>query len=275
MSGISPTKKRKANDGRATASDDTSHDVETNGGDCDEKSPPTQSCYGNLSQQMDAMMQIMLRMEEKCNRLEAKCNSLENIVKEQVESLDAKIDKKFKQHEYNDMLVRNDSWKYPALLHPVEYPLSRFEYLTENLGFDEDEADYLIDTGDVLREATGKMRQGKFPSQPSDSRGRGISLTFTNTEVIFRDEVDNNILPHWKEFASALKQFTPAFGVLPDGCVSFFRLENLQLGHNAMMLMKDALMNKPFHSLAFVNTCNTEGEGHADGMSVDAIVSII
>jgi hypothetical protein len=65
MSGISPTKKRKANDGRATASDDTSHDVQTDGDSSDEKSPPTQSCYRNLSQQMDTMMQIMLRMEEK------------------------------------------------------------------------------------------------------------------------------------------------------------------------------------------------------------------
>jgi hypothetical protein len=195
-------------------------------------------------------------------------------MKEQVDSLDAKIDKKFKQHEYNDMLVRNQSWKYPALVHTVAESRS-FEYWTENLGFNDDEAEYLIDTGDMLREAAEKMRQGEFPSQPSDSRGRGVNLTFPNTEVIFRDEVDKNLLPHWKEFTSALKQFTPAFGVLPDGCVSFFRLENLQLENDAMMLMKDALMNKPFHSLAFVNTCNTEGEGHDYGMSVDAIVSII
>src|SRR5210317_2612603 len=95
MSGT--TKKRKANDGRATPSDDT-HDVQSNGGGCDDhQSPSARSCGGNLSQQMDAMMQIMLRMEEKCNRLEAKCDSLENIVKEQVESLHMKIDGTVKQ----------------------------------------------------------------------------------------------------------------------------------------------------------------------------------
>ena len=93
MIGISPTKKRKAHDGRITASGEDTHDVQTNGGGCDKKS------YGNLSQQMDTMMQIMLRMEEKCNRLEDKCNSLENrlesnsqSMKEQVDSLHAKID---------------------------------------------------------------------------------------------------------------------------------------------------------------------------------------
>lgn len=94
MSGIKPTKKRKAKDGRATtAPDDTSHGVQIDDDGCDKKSPSTQSCSGNLSQQMDTMMQIMLRMEDKCNRLEAKCNSLENIVKEQVDLLDVKIDK--------------------------------------------------------------------------------------------------------------------------------------------------------------------------------------
>src|SRR5210317_973543 len=99
MSGISRTKKRKASDGRITASGDDTHDVQTNGGGCDKKSPPTQSCNGNLSQ-LDRMEKIMLRMEEKCNRLEAKCDSLENIVKEQVESLHTKIDGTVKQNKF-------------------------------------------------------------------------------------------------------------------------------------------------------------------------------
>ena len=80
-SGSSSTKKRKASN--------TQHDVDISY--CDGSS--AQSCYGNLSQQMDTMMQIMLRMEEKCNRLEDKCNSLENIVREQADLLHTKIDK--------------------------------------------------------------------------------------------------------------------------------------------------------------------------------------
>jgi hypothetical protein len=71
MSDNSSTKKRKANDSRVTASDDTYHEQIDDDGCDDHQSPSARSCSGNLSQQMDTMMQIMLRMEEKCNRLEA------------------------------------------------------------------------------------------------------------------------------------------------------------------------------------------------------------
>ena len=171
MSCISTTKKwKKAYDDRATASDDT-HDVQTDGDDgCDKKSPPTQSCYGNLSQQMDAMMQIMLRTEEKCNRLESKCNSLENIVKQvdsKIDSLDAKMDKKFKQHGYHSLLAMNHSWKYSA---PV-YSEREWVEQIEKHGYDDDEAIYLSETSDKLREATERMRRGEFPT--CDVRVRG------------------------------------------------------------------------------------------------------
>lgn len=142
--------------------------------------------------------------------------------------------------------------------------------------YDDYEAEYLSETGEMLTEATVSLRRGKFPNQrhPSD-RGKGICLTLDDTEVVFRDNINNNLLPYWREFASALKQFTPAFGVLPDGFGSFLFLENLQLQNDAMLLMKDALMNKPFQSLAFINNFNGDGGGHNGGMSLCAIVSII
>jgi hypothetical protein len=77
---------------------------------------------------------------------------------------------------------------------------------------------------------------------------------------------------HWAEFARALKQFTPAFGVLPDGCETYFNLENVQLTGNVPRLLKDALMNKPFQTLKFVNKADV---GDNEGMKIVDIIDIM
>jgi hypothetical protein len=240
---------------------------------------------------MDAMMQIMLRMEEKCNRLEAKCDSLENILKEQVESLhtkidetakqqhhsletilkeqvdslDAKIDKKFKQHEYNNMLAGNQSWEYSARVYPFE------TWMEE--GCDGDEAEYLSETSDNLREITESLRRGKFPNE--NDKMKKIIVELDEDGPTFNYTVNNYLQPHWREFSDALKQFTPAFGVLPDDCETSLCFCNVQLNHNVMLLIKDALMNQPFQRLVFMNHRSTRAvDGNCLGMSVDAIVDI-
>jgi hypothetical protein len=272
MSGISTTKKRKANDSRVTASDDDTHDVQIGDEGCDDhQSPSAQTCYGNFSQQIDTMMQIMLRMEEKCNRLEAKCDSLENIVKHvdsKVDSLDAKIDKKFKQHGYHSLLAMNHSWKYSA---PVYSEREWMEKLEEC--YDHDEAEYLSETSEKLREATEKMRRGEFPT--CDVRVRGINVDLDEDTPIFDHNINNYLLPHWSEFAAALKQFTPAFDVLPHDLGTHLNFYNVQLNHDAMLLMKDALMNKPFRELTFMTDGNRAGNTHRRGMSINAIEDIV
>ena len=42
--------------------------------------------------------------------------------------------------------------------------------------------------------------------------------------------------PHWEEFANALKQFDPAFGVLPDGYETYFNLVNIQLEDSVVVM---------------------------------------
>ena len=174
MSSSSPSKKRKANDGRGatTASDDTNHVSGTlsswlgyyfSGRRGKLSAPPPASCNDNLSQKMDRMEQIMLRMEEKCNRLEEKCNSLENSLKEHVDSkvddaidsLDAKIDQKFKQHAYNDMIQKNQSWEYAAQFYSEDFLVDE--------GFEFDDARYIIEASETLSGATEKMRRGRIP----------------------------------------------------------------------------------------------------------------
>ena len=90
---------------------------------------------------------------------------------------------------------------------------------------------------------------------------------------IFSEAANDELLPHWKEFAAALKQFTPAMNLLSDNCEMFFTLSLVQLNHEAMLLIKDALIGKPFRTLSFTN--NDNGEDDPAGMSVDATVDIV
>ena len=158
----SPTKKRKASDGRATV--DGPHDVNTgntnDGGflsswfgyfsgrrDDASAGPPNNEQFIQQSlSKMDRMEQIMMRMEEKlatvsslesrCEQLEKKCCSLENKLEStsqstkehmnrletKVDTVHVKLDKSLKFHEYNEMMMKNQHWKYSAIVHSMDDP---------------------------------------------------------------------------------------------------------------------------------------------------------
>ncbi len=275
------TKKRKANDGRATVSH---HDGGGGGGlfsswlsyfsgrSGDGTSPTAQSTCGgeNLTQKLDAMMQMMSRMEEKlttvsslerrCENLEAECSSLKTMLGSLKDHVDSKFDK---QNEYNNMLVRNQSWKYSP-------PVRSFEHWEAD-GYDGDTAEYLAEGSEGLKRMSEKMRRGGFPSEYSDGR-KGIDLHWAEEDPILDHDATLGIRLHWIEFAKALEQFTPAFGVLPDGSETYFTLENIQLAGDVPVLLKNALMNKPFQQLKFVNKADAR---HNEGMTINSIMDIV
>ncbi len=272
-------KRRKANDGRAAEPGAQQH-VNTNNNNTNDGGSE------NLSQKMDRMMQIVMGMKEKldnisslerrCEQLEVKCSTLENIlennmqsmkehvdskINEATDSLHVKIDQTIKRQEYNDMLVRNQKWKYSADILSVDEWVNVAD-LTE------DEAANISEDSKRLREATEKLRRGEFPRVDDNYNEKGIAL-----EEI-EPSVDNYLLPYWREFAEALQQFTPGFGVLPDDWESFFLMEDVQLNDGEMLLLKDALIKKPFQTLSFVNNNHNRG-ANVGGMSVDAIMDIV
>ena len=289
-SNISPAKKRKANDGHAAATDgahDVSNGTTNDGGGflsswfgyfsgrsdvASSGSPSNENLLHQTLSKMDKMEEIMMRMEEKmsrmeeklatvgsvesrCEQLERKCSSLETI-------LEQEADKALKRHEYNEMLIKNQNWKYS-----VRVPTA--DDLVFN-GYTEEEAEYLSETAKELKDATTKMRRGEFTSYID---GKDIYMGMSDEYPLFSFEVNNELLPHWKEFALALDQFAPAINILPDNCVSCFILDCVQLNHDALHRIKNALIGKPFKKLAFTN--NNNGGGARGGMSVGAILEIV
>ena len=307
--GSSPTKKRKANDGRAAATDCT-HDVNTrntrntndgggffsswfgyyfsgrsDGGASSGSVPPTNE---NNTTQLDRLENIMTRMEEKlatvsnlesrCEQLEKKCSSLENMLESTSKSTKEHIDRRFdslyfdlgrmetkvdsvadkalKRHEYNDMMFKNQSWEYSAALPSVDG--------LERDGFTEEEVEYLAETAEELKDYTTKMRRGEFPHD------QGLFMDMSDSSPPFNFRVNDELLPHWSEFAAALKQFNPAIDLLPESCESTFSFYFVQLTRSAMQMIRWALMDNPFKRLAFTN-----GDGALGGMSVDDILDVV
>ena len=94
-------------------------------------------------------------------------------MKEQVDSLHAKIDVTVNQNEYNNMLMRNQNWEYPALVHTAGY------WMNDGYGYEENEVEYLSKTSERLKEVTESLRRGEFPDNEfrwGRYYSKGISL---------------------------------------------------------------------------------------------------
>ena len=315
-SSSSPSKKRKANDGRAAT--DCAHDVSTGNtndgggffsswfgyfsGRSDGTSSGSPKYENSIHQSLSQINTTMMRMEEKmtgmeeklatvgnlerrCEELEKKCSSLENMVestKEHIdrkcdslaERLEAKVDavqkeeadKLQKCHEFNEMMFKNQSWKYNAGV------WSEDDLVHD--GYTEEEAEYLSRVAEELKYATTRMRQGQFTSNLS---GKGIYIEMSDEDPLYSSAVNSMLLPHWEEFAATLEQFTPAINILPDNCESSFTFYCVQLNCNAIYLIKEALIGKPFQKLEFTNNSTEDGieDGARGGMTVDAILEIV
>eukprot|EP00574_Skeletonema_japonicum_P009845 CAMPEP_0201717030 /NCGR_PEP_ID=MMETSP0593-20130828/2871_1 /ASSEMBLY_ACC=CAM_ASM_000672 /TAXON_ID=267983 /ORGANISM="Skeletonema japonicum, Strain CCMP2506" /LENGTH=304 /DNA_ID=CAMNT_0048206987 /DNA_START=36 /DNA_END=947 /DNA_ORIENTATION=- len=187
---------------------------------------------------------------------------------EKVDSVNEKVDRSLKFHEYNKMVIKNQSWEYSA---PI--------YRREDQRFDDytlDEAGYIEETAEQLEEMTTKIRRGEFPHTMGvfPHTDTGVDLEMNDSIPPFNFTVNNELLPHWQEFTAALKQFTPAMNLLPDNVASYFSLDHVQLNGDAMFLMKNALIGKPFQRLDFINNDNGDG-ARRGGMGVDAILDIV
>jgi hypothetical protein len=216
----------------------------------------------NISQ-LDRMEDIMMRVEEKlatvsslesrCEELERKCSSLENKLERKCSSFENKLEsmsqstRELQEHidktlKYHEMMIRNQNWKYSA-------PVFTMDELLDD--FYDDAAEYIHRTSQLLKMSTVAMRKGDFPCDSVEKGGKGISLDINEDYPFFGDDIKNEMSPHWREFAAALKQFKPAFDVLPDGFETSIVFGCVQLNQEMTQLIKEALTNAPFKSFYF------------------------
>ncbi len=271
-------KKRKANDGQAVTDCASNNDGSSFlsswlgffSGRRDETSPGPPQDESNTSQ-LDRMENIMMRVEDKlatvsslesrCEKLEEKCSKLEDMLEAKCSSLEletklATTSQSMKDHmdrslRYNEMLILNQKWKYSARVY------TRNELIRAN--YETDEADYIYETCQYLKNDTEAMRRGDFPNQNNMQNKREVSLFTNDDDLSFDDNINSELSPHWREFAAALKQFKPAFDILPDDCMTSILFGCVQLNREMTELIQEALVNIPFKMLSLSYTYRIHG----------------
>ena len=293
-----PVKKRKGNNGQATAMNVTHHydsfwsslfgyftgrsvDFSSEYHSNDQFMQQTLSHMQNMNQMMTRMeekLDNLSNVESRCEMLEAKCSSLETklestsqLMKDHIERLESKVEsgniKAQKNHEYSQMLLRNQRWEYSAQVRTYEYWMIGEQY-------DPEKAEYLEEISNQLKEKSIEMRRGNIPSIMScggvEKKGILLYPIASHDGVIYT----GHIKQHWREFTAALKQFTPVINMLPDEHPSFFKIVNVALDRDTMLMLKKALIDAPFQSLYFDYTLDVEDTVYG-GMSIDAIIEIV
>ena len=275
--GSNPAKKRKGNEGNAIVSDGRSGGFLSSwfGYFSGRDSAPSikfndvNNNNNNSSSQLDRMEQIMMRMEEKCSSLETELRS----VKDQVNRLEDNVHSLHvhaqQNHEYNQMLLRNQGWRYSAKVSTCDDWLA--------LGYTNEAAYYLEDTAIQLKKLTIDMRRGIF--QECTRSCEGISLNNVVGISLYPDEEsstyadsDDELRHHWDEFTEVLGQIAPAIKMVPDNFDCYFRMGNIVTTENTMTIIREALIGKQFTCMCFVH--NTEVEYEIGGMNIDAIIRI-
>jgi len=190
----SSTKKR-----RVEGEDDTAIEGGTDGGGSGSDSSVSDQLK-TMSSQMSEMLQLMKGMREEITQLTMKCNSMEELQRKQnttigdiKSTLDDRVDERFddventlytvsKKQKYHDVLLKNQKWEYSA-------PSPSQEYWNNVLN---------------VFEARSLISQIKYNTK--DMRyGNGDDDGSIMIQALI--PYDEELLPHWKEFATALEQY--------------------------------------------------------------------
>lgn len=161
------------------------------------------------------------QLEQKNTELKLRCEKLEDANS----AMERKVN-------YLEMLNRNKDWKYPLLIPTVDQLLARMEDM------DELEVEDSIELMKDMKEVTTKMRRG--------DKYKGIDLE-SNSVRVFQQSHDV-LLPYWKEFASALKEYHCVIDYFQDETFTM-RIEFLELPTQVLDMLSDALQQTHFHRL--------------------------
>ena len=194
----------------------------------------------SMQGEITSMKGDMTQLKKKCNTMETTINSVIRMfrtvhdIKLTMNSRFDGVDEKLK---YHDILLQNQHWEYSA-----PRP-SRAEYWDIIGAAERSQAEDFLS---LIQQCTEEMRYGS---------GDG------NIEI----EIDANLpynevfLPHWKEFANALEQYSfylsHSVNKMDD---SKLRLDDVDLPEDVINLLSQALKSTHFHR--FVFTRNNLGQ---------------
>jgi len=171
---------------------------------------------------------MMQNMQGDITRLTNRCDRMERDNKRSVLNMNSRFDVVEDKLKYHDILLQNQKWKYLVPRPPDEY-WSRTDV------DDEEVEDFL----NQIKKCTEEMRYGNGDGD--------IEL---DAQVLYHEE----LLPHWKEFANALEQYSfylnHSVNKRDD---SKLRLGDVDLPEDVINLLSQALKSTHFHRIVLTN----------------------
>ena len=185
------------------------------------------------SRDINQLTQANDTMQGDINRLTQKCHSIETSILDNSTAtslLRTTCDRIEDKQKYHERLLQNQKWVYSAPRPSGEYWSSLD---------DEDEFDEVEDFLKQIQQCTEEMRYGTGNGEIEISTGIGIPY-------------NEEFLPHWKEFANALKQYHYHLKQTPD-ILSSLDLWNMELPDKVIDLLSNAFESTYFQKIDLRN----------------------
>ena len=176
------------------------------------------SAMNQLLEQNRSQMEEMKSIGSKMDKMGSKVDSMEgkiDMMEVDMNSLKEKCDDAENRQRYHDVLLKNQRWEYSA-----PYPNVADAHEKRTL--------------DKIKTQTCDMRYGKCGG---------------TVQIMGHLSYDAAILPHWMEFADALKQHQYALKCLPKETISMLNLYFMELPKTVLDLLSNALESTHFKSL--------------------------
>lgn len=183
---------------------------------------------------MHEMMHVMKHMQGEITRLTKKCNGMEKSIQKVHNKLDTtyeEVDLKDRLN-YLEVLLENQKWTYSA-----PRPSEDYWY---NIEYDVDEEEAAEDFLQQIENKTKELRYGTS-SVTSNKKSYSGDIEITATPLY-----DEEFYPHWKEFASALREHQYYLTRFEEHECTF-RLSGMAIPDRVIDLLSNALEDTHFH----------------------------
>jgi len=174
-----------------------------------------------LSISLKSQSNVINNMQGDINRLEKKCNSMESSTITRFDNVDDKLNGIQDKLEYHEILLQNQKWKYSAPRPSAQV----WSSLNEN------EVKKFLKQ---IQTKTEEMRYGTC---------NGNIIISTAPILPYNEQ----FLPHWKEFASALEQYRYCLKIDSISLIS------MELPDTVVDLLSNALKSTHFQKVEFKN----------------------